>query len=371
MTRLCVITNTLDTGGAETQLLRLCHRLHEHGVEVTVVYYGGRGDLREAFDQTPAQILFMDRDAIGRVRFVFHLRRFLRQRRFDVVHCWRGTANQYGGAAAALAGCRCVLTGRRDLWSGTLAERAVDRLIRPFTVGHVVNSQAIRNRYAQSAHYPLDRIQVVHNGLEPERFEQIDPDAARRSIEHPPDRAMVLTVGRIVTIKRQDLFVQAAERLIERGIEARFYIAGDGPGRAGIESMIAQRRLIDHVRLLGRRSDVPELLAAADLSVMTSPEEGLPNAVLESMMVGTAVVTVDNGGGTELVNDPALTVPCNDTNALVDAMQALLRDPDRRGRVGATLKQRAMSEFSLDQAVRRYVEVLNWASELARGKGAK
>ena len=123
-------------------------------------------------------------------------------------------------------------------------------------------------------------------------------------------------------------------------------IVGDGPERGALETRIAQLGLGDRVHLLGFRTDIPELLAGCDLFVLPSLFEGLPLSILEAMAAGKAVVATAIGGNDEAVVDgvTGLLVPPADPEALADALRTLLREPERRRRLGEAGRRRAEAE---------------------------
>ena len=360
MLRLCVITNTIDLGGAETQLLRLAGALDPAEVRMTLVYYGGRGDLAPEFRQRPIELVHLDRDAIGRVRFVRDLSRFLRDESFDVVHCWRGTANHYGVVAAILARCPCILTGHRDYEVASLATRLIDRALLPFVKRRVVNSAAIREKHGRTSWLPAAHLSVLYNGLDPREFEGDESaQAIRASLGLDPEPPLLVHIGRLDEPKRQMAFLRLASTLLAEGRRVQFALVGQGPDRERLADHVRQEGLEGHVHLLGARRDVPRILSAATLNVCTSFSEGLPNVVLESMMAGTAVVTVDNGGGPELLESAEQVVPVDDPDALARVARRALDEPETRAEWERKARERARANFTLDVAARRYATLLH------------
>ena len=356
---LCIITNTIDIGGAETQLLRLCTRIDPARVRITVLYYGGRGDLKQEFEATGIELIFLDRARTGRLRFVPTLTKLLRRRSFQVVHCWRGTANHYGALAAVLARCPCILTGHRDYEVYPLHTRLIDQALRPFVRRRVVNSKAIQDKHARTAWLPERHLRVLYNGLDPAEFEFTEtPAEIRSSLGLDPKRPLLITIGRLDTPKRQGLFLELAQALTQRGLDLNFILVGRGPDRALLEGRVKALGLGDRVQLLGSRRDVARLLHAATLSVCTSVREGLPNVVLESMMAGTPVVTVDNGGGPELVDHSDQVVPGDDLAALIDRVASVLNDPTRLALWARRGRERALEVFTIERAAANYTDLI-------------
>lgn len=169
------------------------------------------------------------------------------------------------------------------------------------------------------------------------------PDRAgvRRGLGLDDDVPLVVTVARLAPQKGLGTLLDAAERLAHHpaGGAAVWCLAGDGPLHDGLAAQVARRRL--PVRLLGRRDDVPRLLAAADVVVSTAVWEGQPIAVQEALRAGAAIVATDAGGTREVTGDAAVLVPVGDDAALADAVTGLLTDARRTAELRAAARSRA------------------------------
>lgn len=153
------------------------------------------------------------------------------------------------------------------------------------------------------------------------------------------ERPVLLAVNRLAEQKGVDTLLAAAARWREREPVPRVVVAGDGPEQQRLQAVI-DREALDVV-LLGRRDDVPDLLGAADVYVLTSVWEGRPLVIQEAMQVGLPVVTTAAGGVPELVGDGARVVSVGDSDAVADAVAELLDDPRRRAELAARGRQRA------------------------------
>jgi glycosyltransferase involved in cell wall biosynthesis len=163
-------------------------------------------------------------------------------------------------------------------------------------------------------------------------------------------------VGRLQAPKDPLTLIRA---LAELGRPGEAVIAGDGPDRPAVEREVRRLGLESAVRLAGERDDVAELLAEADLFVLSTRSEGLPLSILEAMAAGLPVVASDVGGVPELVVDreTGFLVPPGDPHALAAAIERLLDDPDLRGRFGAAGRARVSTHFDLASAQRAHLDL--------------
>ena len=171
------------------------------------------------------------------------------------------------------------------------------------------------------------------------------PPGERRELGLDDGRALLVTVARLAPQKGLELLLEAAGLLAAGGAAGGgrsrvvWVVAGDGPLRGALQERIDAGQL--PVRLLGRRADVPDLLAAADVVVSTSEWEGQPLGVQEALAVGAPVVATDVGGTREVTGEAAVLVPYGDATALAASISRLLADPARRAELAVAARVRA------------------------------
>ena len=179
---------------------------------------------------------------------------------------------------------------------------------------------------------------------------------------------MVLFAGRLAEQKRVDDLLKALDLLQHVQPDLRTVIAGDGPLRDRLEETAATYHLDGRVRFLGHRDDVPQLLAAADLVVLPSSYEGLPNVVLEAMRFRKPVVATAAPGTTEVVVDgeTGLLVPIGKPTLLARAIRDVVRDSALARRLGEAGRGRVEAQFRADTMVAQFAQLYE---SLARSKG--
>ena len=359
---------TLDRAGAEKQMVLLARGLPRDRFRVAVATLTRLGplaaDLRAAgIPVTPIGKRFQ-LDPIALARLVG----LLRARRCDVLQTWIFAAHSYGRVAARLAGVPVVVTAEMavDLWKGR-AERAIDRRLAATTDRVVGNSCAVVE-FLRRAGIPDDRLALIPSGIADEEPPPVDPARVRAELGWPGDAPLILFAGRLAPQKGVADLIAALDLLQHVRPDVRALIVGDGPLRQTLEDTAHAFDLDGMVKFLGHRDDVPRLLAAADLLVLPSLYEGLPNVVLEAMRFAKPVVATAAPGTTEVVADgqTGLLVPRRDPPALAEALRTVIQDRDLARRLGAGGRARVAAEFRADAMIARFAELYE---TLARAKG--
>ena len=204
-----------------------------------------------------------------------------------------------------------------------------------------------------------DQIEVVHDGVNVDVIDRTPVVDAHAAFWLPHGAPVVGNVAALAAHKGQRHLVAAAALVVRDLPDARFLILGEGELRDALEHQVSSLGLERHVLLPGFRADVIGVVKSFDLFVMSSVTEGLGSAMLEAMACERAVVASNAGGIPEAVteNVTGLLVPPRDERGLADAISSLLRDPDRRARLGEAGRRRVEREFSVQQLVDRTLEV--------------
>jgi glycosyltransferase involved in cell wall biosynthesis len=206
-----------------------------------------------------------------------------------------------GRLAGRLAGVPIIVSGIR------VAEREkhwhvrLERLTRGLVTHHVCVSQAVAEFSRREARLRHETVTVIPNGVDVDRF----ANAERLSNDElgvPPDTRWMIAVGRLHPQKGHLQLVDAVAPLLRAHPQWRLMIVGDGPLRTDLERRVAELECHEQVALLGFRNDVPRLLKTADVLVLPSLWEGLPNVVLEAQAASLPVIAHDVEGIRELID---------------------------------------------------------------------
>ncbi len=225
----------------------------------------------------------------------------------------------------------------------------------------VAVGEAVRQALIVNEGIPPQRIEVVYNGIETERYagRPGEREEVRRELGLAPDQLVVFLVARLDYLKDHATAVRALARVVREVPAARLFLVGEGPEEPAIRAQVEQLGLHDSVRLLGLRKDVARLLQGADVFLLSSISEGIPLTVIEAMCAGLPVVCTRVGGTAEVVEDgrTGILTPSGDDGAIAAAILRLQGEPDLRRRMGERGRERARELFAEEMMVRRY-EVL-------------
>lgn len=359
---------TLDRSGAEKQMVLLAKGLPKDRFRVEVAALTRLGPLEAELREAGIPVTLIGKPLKIDPWALWRLTRFLARKRFDVVQTWVFAANAYGRVAASWARVPVVVTAEMavDLWKNR-GHLAIDRALAHRCDMVVGNSLAVVEFYRQAG-LPERRLMMIHSGIAATEPPVVDRGAMRAEFGWPADAPVALFAGRLVPQKGVDVLVRALDLLRHVRPALRTLIVGAGPLRDALEETAHAFALDDAARFLGHRDDVPQLLAAADLLVLPSRYEGLPNVVLEAMAYRKPVVATAAPGTTEVVRDgeTGLLVPVDDVNALARAIRTLVDDPALRDRLGTAGRAWMERAFGVDEMVARFAALYE---ALAKTKG--
>jgi L-malate glycosyltransferase len=276
----------------------------------------------------------------------------LREEKFHAVVTYHHDADLWGGFFAWWAGVPRRISSRRDMgfqlrpkhvWAYRLANRLFTNIL--------AVSEAVKEAVARREWAPRDRISVVYNGVdEADAAAGVDTRAKRLELGLDPRRPVVGMAASFRPVKGQEHFVRAAALVLKKRPGVQFVIAGykDGDYYPRVERLMQDLGVAPAVRCLGERADVPEILRALDVFVISSLNEGFCNAVVEAMAAGVPVAAAAGGGNPEAVlhGRTGLLFPPGDSAALAEALLRLLSDDDLRGRLAGEARDTARHRFS-------------------------
>lgn len=360
--RVALMLESDGPGGAEVMLLHLAEELRRRGhVVVPVGPEAGSGWLAARFRERGFEpATFTLRSPID-VRCWRGLVSLLRDRRIDVVHSHEFTMGVYGGFAANSLSLPHVITmhGSR-YYAERWRRRAALRWAASQSRALIGVSDATADDLRRTLPSVADRVCVVPNGIP---FVSGNRASARASLGLGDGNRLILSVGNLYPVKGHDVLLRALALIAGDSAASAWSvaIAGRGDAESSLRQLANELGIAERVQFLGLRSDVPDLLAAADLFVLPSRSEGLPLALIEAMGASLPIVSTDVGGIAEVVArdvEARLVRPENPAE-LALALTDLIGDPERRQALGRAARERAIMTYGVASMVDRYEALYN------------
>ena len=358
-TRIFHMVNSLEMGGSEHQMVEVASRQKAGGHDVAVGCLSAQGPLMEALGLAGISVTEFDpKGALFRPQGIYQLlrlTRFFLKHRFDIVQTHDLYSTLLGVPAAWLARVPVILSCRRDLshwWWYTPRRRAFLRQVQNRSNYVIANSQAVCDFLVEKDGFDPKRIRVIRNGVDLERFTSASADRQGLFPHVAAQSQLVAVVANMnVETKGHADLIRAAAEVCREFHDVKFLLVGDGNQRSRLEALTQELGLSDTVLFLGRRKDVPGILACCDLFVLPSWAEGLPNSVLEAMASGLPVVATRVGGTPEIIEDGVngLLVAPKEPHALALAIMQILENGEFARRIAQSARGRARAQFGFDR----------------------
>lgn len=312
MKKILFLIPTLDKGGAENVLINLVNNLNTHKYDITVQTLFDQNSQKAVLNKEIYYKSFLTKQFKGNSKLLSLfpaglLYRLIVKDKYDIVISYLE-----GPTAHIVAGCpfsnsrkiawihvelsneRLFKTGFATLEKAVTAYKNYDRI--------VYVAKTVKTQFEKTANYLFPQGEVLYNTVASNTIiskskEQVDDVVFYR------DELNVVSVGRIIPMKGYDRLVRVHKRLIERGINHKVYIIGEGGQQADLESYIKENHLKDSFIFVGFRDNPYKYVANADLFVCSSRREGFSTAVTESLIIGTPVLSTNCSGAYELLGE--------------------------------------------------------------------
>ena len=357
--RILYVITDLEVGGVPLHLCRLATSMHDLGHVVRVVSLSPPGPVSEMMAQAGVEVGACDARSSAGIGALLRLRREIVRFQPEIIHSFLFHANIACRLIAPLAGvsrnkliCEIQTVEIERRWHLTV-DRWTHRLCRM----EIGNSQSVVDHLHHEAGLPESRLTLVRGGVDLERFDQARP-IRKSELGVEGSDSLLAWVGRLDPVKGLEELLRALV-IIRQRFASHLVLVGDGPERSRLEQLIAELDLADRVSLVGVREDVPEILKACDVFVFPSHTEGMPNALLEAMAAGCAIVCTDVPGNRDLITDgrTGLTVPARDPEALANAVVRLLDSRDLSDRLAAAASAVARESYDNRSVTARYLKI--------------
>ena len=360
------LTASTFHGGPERQMLGLGCGLIDHAQSTYVSFPEGgrcRAFLSAARQERFAAIA-LENDTPRFRSCIAELAGLLHSTSANVLLCHGYKANILGRPAARRAGIPAVAVSRGwtgESWRVRLYEK-LDRFHLRYMDHVIAVSQAQAEKVKRAGVRP-ERLTVIHNAIDPERF--VDPDPRYRTklekFFRSPRSHIIAAAGRLSPEKGFDVFLGAAARVLEAQPDVGFVLFGNGSMKQLLQQQVTFLGLGGSVVMAGFRNDLDRFISQLDLFVLPSYTEGLPNVVLEACAAGVPVVATEVGGTPEVIEDgtSGFLVPPGDPDALAAKILEAIECEDRLREVGFMGRQRVLEQFTFPSQVEGYLRLFD------------
>lgn len=361
----------LPVGGAERLLVDTLRRLDRTRFDPSVCVLSEKGPVGGEIEKAGIPLFVLDRMKTKQfdIPLVFKILRLLKKERFDILHAHLYHSGLYGRLAA-----RLIPVARRPKLLLTLhniypkrrpRRHWINRVLSGWTDAVIAVSADVRESILLNDRLDPEKVKVVENGIDIERFKHsMDQKTARQRIGLPDAGPLIGCVARLTEQKGHVYLLRAFSELQKKYPAAKLLLAGDGVLRNPLIEEATRLGISGAVSFMGTRSDVPEILSALDVFVLPSLWEGLGLAAAEAMAAGVPVVGTRVPGlrGLIIPDKTGLMVEPADWAALAKAILAILETPSKARSLAAEARQYVDRNYSIEAHVRRletlYEEVL-------------
>ncbi len=292
--------------------------------------------------------------------------KFFRKEKPDIVHLVTIKPYLYGGIISQLVGIKCLVSAVSGLGTLFISQDFKFRFLR--LILYPIFKLAFNHSNQKVILQNLDDLKVLVNwgvlnsskvklirgsGVDIKKFNNLD---------EPSGIPAVCFAARLLRDKGVYEFVSASRLLIERGIEAKFYLAGDldfrNPTGLSVDEL-NQLKKNNNIEILGYEKDIPKLYSKSHIICLPSYREGLPKSLLEASAASRVVVTTDVPGCRDaiILNKTGLLVPAKNAHKLADALQWLIENPKERIAMGRAGRKNAEKEFSIEKVTKEHLDI--------------
>lgn len=359
---------SLQAGGLENGVVNVINRLDPARFRSSVSCLKVVGEFAQRIQRADVEITALGLKGGNNLGIAVKLATQLRRARADIVHTRNPESFFYGFLAAKLARIPVLIHSEHGRTFDDRPMRfRVQRWMSRSTTAIFAVSEQLKNDLARHVRIPLERIEVLYNGVDFGRFGAVDRDRCRLEWGLPAGSFVLGSVGRLVSVKNYGLLLRAVSQM---GNE-RVYVVlvGEGPEREALTRLAETLGIAARVKFLGHRENVAGLLGAMDVFVLPSLSEGMSNTLLEALAAKLVVIASDVGGNREIVRDgqDGLLFPNDDLDALKDKIGLVLTDSRLRAKLAQSGRERVQQTFDIQAMVRRYENLYERSYGIRRG----
>lgn len=353
------VLQSLEVGGLENGVVNLANSIDKTRFDIVLCCLRREGALRERLDKSIRVKCLHEKDGFNPAR-LFKLARFFYNEKPHIVHMHGWGSDLFSGVLGArLARVPVLLNGEHGVLHLDRKRRVIAHKLLFKLINYVIPvSHSLKKEIIEKLKVPANKIIPIINGVDIDKFK---PDPAqgatlRRELGFRVDDIIIGSVGRLELVKDYVTLIQAACEVMKSELSAQLLFVGDGSQRNALMVLSKSLGIEGRTHFIGSRSDIPAVMNAIDIFVLTSVREGASNTILEAMSCGKTVIATSVGDDSYLVKDgeTGYLVRVGGIEEISKKIKVLLCDKAKRDTLGNSGRERAAKGFSLDGMVSSY-----------------
>ncbi|WP_297213917.1 glycosyltransferase [Thermodesulfovibrio sp.] len=359
-------------GGVENQLLMVLRNYNREKFKPFVCSLSDKGEIGKEIESLGIKVFTLNKLGHTFNRAIIRdICKIIKNNEIKIVRTHQYHANFYGRIAAKISKVPCIVASIHNVYTRDkkFHRRFINRLLAKITDKIIAVSEEVKKDILKYDKIPEDKIKVIYNGIDPDIFSNnFDKDTIKKSLGIDLKAPVIGTVGRLTMQKGQIYLLEAIAKIKGRFPYIKVLIVGDGPLMEEFKKYVKSTGISENVIFTGSRRDVPALLSIMDIFVFPSLWEGLPNALIESMAAGKAIIASDLKPIREILNSEGecILVQPKNSMAIAESIELLLKDKNLRDNIGRNVQNKAFSCFNIKTTVKIYGELFE---KILRSKG--
>ena len=351
----------LEIGGLEIMVVNLLERIDRFRYRPLICCYDSLGSLSQGLPERVIGVHLLRRRPGIDYFYPFKLARYLKKSKIQILHLHNPTALFYGTLAGKIAGTPCIIyTEHGRDFSSSIKVKIANRILCRMVDKIVVVAECGKRYLVEHEGVNEKKIIKIYNGIDSKKFGiRQEVTLIRRELGITDDQPIIGIVARLDPIKNHACIIRAMKIIVTSLPGAVLLIIGDGALRTELESLTANLGLQNHIKFLGARSNIGELLSVLDVFVLSSFSEGLSLTLIEACAAAKPIVATNVGGNAEIVKHECngLLVPSDQPEVMARAILEILTDEAKASQMGEKGRKKFEEEFMLDVMLKNYEDM--------------
>lgn len=361
--KILYLITGLGGGGAEKVVADLADQMSKCGHQVKIAYL--KGQVIVFPENSEIELIYLGLESVNNFKVAYkNYKKLLKEFQPNVVHAHMVHANIFARISRQFCAVPRLICTAHSNNEGGKARMLAYRFTHAWSNLTTNVSQAAAKNFENLGAVPKGGMQTVYNGIDLNKFKKNGEQSnlnIRSSLNIRSDELMLLAVGRLHEAKDYPNLLNALSMVLKKNIVAKkinLIIAGNGELKATLEKQVQDLKIENHVQLIGRRNDIPQLMSEADLFVLSSSFEGFGLVVAEAMASECFVVATDCGGVREVMGENGLLVPPGDSDMLaIQLMNALSLPELERNNNNTQACKYVHQNFDLNKIIQQWLMI--------------